>query len=211
MKNKELQEIRMKGYFIQATKGILKGEGLKGISVRNIADQAGYSYATLYNYFRDVNDLIFVCVNDFQEECNQYVADQTKNSTEGIEKLKAAIFAYIKYFVEYPGIFDLFYLTKGGDFGNKQSIMEVISKSLDHVCRNEWDYCLKRKIFKEGNIEQLKAQLRYSVIGLLSLYLNRLTPNSYTAFIRETNALIDYQLGIESERTIIEEQGTKNA
>ena len=65
MKNKELQEKRMKGYFIQATKDILKGEGLKGISVRNIADQAGYSYATLYNYFKDINDLVFVCVNDF--------------------------------------------------------------------------------------------------------------------------------------------------
>jgi AcrR family transcriptional regulator len=69
MKNKEIQEQRMRGYFIQATKNILKGEGLKSISVRNIADQAGYSYATLYNYFKDVNELIFLCVNDFQEEC----------------------------------------------------------------------------------------------------------------------------------------------
>ena len=55
MKNKIIQEQRIKGYVIQAAKEILKGEGLKSISVRNIADQAGYSYATLYNYFKDIN------------------------------------------------------------------------------------------------------------------------------------------------------------
>ncbi len=65
MKNKEVQELRMKNYFIQATKEILKGEGLQAVSVRNVADKAGYSYATLYNYFKDITELIFVCVNDF--------------------------------------------------------------------------------------------------------------------------------------------------
>ena len=58
MEKKQIQEQRIKSYFIQATKEILKGEGLKCISVRNIADKAGYSYATLYNYFKDVQDLI---------------------------------------------------------------------------------------------------------------------------------------------------------
>ena len=55
----------MRGYFIQAAKEILKGEGLESMSVRNIADQAGYSYATLYNYFKDVKDLILECIKDF--------------------------------------------------------------------------------------------------------------------------------------------------
>ena len=117
--------------------------------------------------------------------------------------MKNVILAYIRYFVEYPGIFDLFYLAQGGDFGNKQTIIEVIYKSLDKVCINEWDYCLKRKIFQEDNIEQLKTQLRYSVIGLLLLYLNRLTPKTYTEFIKEANTMIDFQLGIN--RLIIHE------
>lgn len=198
MKNKKIQEERVKGYFIQATKDILKGEGLNGISVRNVADKAGYSYATLYNYFKDINDLIFICVNDFQEECKEFVNSQTKGDTAGIEKLKATIIAYLKYFTEYPGIFDLFYLAKGGDFCNKQTIIEVINKSLDNVCADEWNFCLKHKVFKVENVEQLKAQLRYSVIGLLSLYLNRLSPKTYSEFINEANMLIDFQLGIKS-------------
>jgi AcrR family transcriptional regulator len=140
MKNKEIQEKRMKEYFIQATKDILRGEGLKSLSVRNIADQAGYSYATLYNYFKDVNDLVFLCINDFQEECKLFVKNQTKKRPKGIDKVKATILAYMNYFTEYPGIFDLFYLAKVGDFVNKQSTINVIGNSLNNVCEAEWKY-----------------------------------------------------------------------
>ncbi|NLT49326.1 MAG: TetR/AcrR family transcriptional regulator, partial [Ignavibacteria bacterium] len=41
MTKNEIHEKRMKEYFIQATKELLKGEGLKVVSVRNVAEQAG--------------------------------------------------------------------------------------------------------------------------------------------------------------------------
>ncbi|MDP4225515.1 MAG: TetR/AcrR family transcriptional regulator [Bacteroidota bacterium] len=202
MKNKEIQEKRMKEYFIQATKDILKGEGLKCISVRNIADQAGYSYATLYNYFKDVNDLIFLCVNDFQEECKLFVTKQTKKTPKGIDKVKATVLAYIGYFVEYPGIFDLFYLARVGDFGNKQTTINVISTSLDDVCDTEWDYCISHHLMPEEKVGNIKNQLKYTVIGLLLLYLNRRTPDSYSDFLNQANTQIDYLLGLNNNKTI---------
>jgi len=196
MKNKEIQEKRMKEYFIQATKDILKGEGLKSLSVRNIADQAGYSYATLYNYFKDVNDLVFLCVNDFQEECKLFVTNQTKKSPKGLDKIKTTILAYINYFVEYPGIFDLFYLAKVGDFGNKQTTVNVISNSLDSVCDTEWNYCICHNLLPIEKVESIKSQLKYTVVGLLLLYINRRTPDSYSEFINQANIQIDYLLGL---------------
>ena len=59
MEKKEIQEQRMRQYFIDAAKEIIKGEGLKCISTRNVSDRAGYSYATMYNYFKNINDLIY--------------------------------------------------------------------------------------------------------------------------------------------------------
>lgn len=191
MKNKEIQEKRMKEYFIQATKDILKGEGIKGVSVRNIADQAGYSYATLYNYFKDVNDLVFVCVSDFQEECKVFINGQMPSDLDGVNRLKATILAYLKYFVEYPGIFDLFYLTKVGDFGNKQTIISVIENSLNDACESEWNYCVEHNAFTLEESDRIKSQLRYTIIGLLLLYLNRLIPKSYSEFMKEANDQID--------------------
>ena len=177
VKNKVIQEKRMKAYFIQATKDILKGEGLKSVSVRNVAEKAGYSYATMYNYFVDVNELIFLCVKDFHEECKQFVLDRTKKKQKGIPKIKELVMAYIGYFVEYPGIFDLFYLAKVGDFGNKEDTINLIGSSLDNICEKEWNYCLSRKVVQPEHLDLIKSQLRYTVIGLLLLYLNRRIPS----------------------------------
>jgi AcrR family transcriptional regulator len=195
MNNKEIQEKRMKEYFIQATKSILKGEGLKSLNVRNIADQAGYSYATLYNYFKDVNDLVFLCVEDFQEECELFVAGQTKDIPDGKGKLKATILGYINYFVEYPGIFELFYLAKVGDFGNKQTTVNLISNSLDKVCESDWNYCLSYNLVQVEKVESIKSQLRYLVVGLLLYYLNRRRPESYSEFINQANIQIKNLIG----------------
>lgn len=187
VKNKEIQEQRMRDYFIQATKEILKAEGLRGVSVRNIADKAGYSYATLYNYFKDVNDLIFLCVSDFQEECEAYVGSKAADDSAGVERLKSLVLAYMGYFVEYPGIFDLFYMAQVADFGNKQTTIDVINNSLDNVCRREWESCITKGIFSAQKSEILRIQLKYMVIGLMLFYLNRRIPSSYLEFMDMAN------------------------
>lgn len=196
--NKAIQEQRMKGYFIQATKDILKGEGLKGVSVRNVAQQAGYSYSTIYNYFKDVNDLVFVCISDFQQECASFVADQAQSSAPGIDRLKKLVVGYVNFFVEYPGLFELFYLAKVGDFGHKEATINVINSSLDVICEKEWDYCIARGLVKAADVERLKAQLRYMVIGLLLLYLNRRFPASYSEFMSQLEVQINAILGSET-------------
>lgn len=182
MGNKEIQEQRMKGYFIQATKDILKGEGLKNISVRNVAERAGYSYATLYNYFSDVKDLIFECVVDFQEECEVFIKSETKKIQPGIEKIKAIAKAYIKYLIQYPGIFELFFLEKTSDLARKQNTAELIYTFFDKVGAEEWEYCIQNKIIKKTDSELMKPAVKYLITGMLLFYINRRQPESYKEF-----------------------------
>lgn len=190
MKNKLIQENRMKGYFIQAAKVILKGEGLKNISVRNIADQAGYSYATLYNYFKDVKDLFFECVKDFQNECEEFVVSETKKSPRGIEKIKAISKSYSKFFIQYPGIFELFFLEKITDIESKQPTSELICNFLDKLCAEEWEYCVKNEIVNVGQADSMRNILKYQIPGLLLFYINRRNPSDYKNFV----VLLDKQL-----------------
>ena len=44
-------------YFIEATRNLIQAEGVDGLSIRKIANEAGYNSATLYNYFRDLEHL----------------------------------------------------------------------------------------------------------------------------------------------------------
>lgn len=45
-------------YFIEATQKLIRTEGMDSLSIRKIANTAGYNSATLYNYFYDLEHLI---------------------------------------------------------------------------------------------------------------------------------------------------------
>ena len=197
MGNKEIQEQRMRGYFIQATKEILKGEGLKSISVRNIADRAGYSYATLYNYFKDVRDLIFECVVDFQEECETFVISETEKTPAGIEKIKSIAKAYVKYFIQYPGTFELFFLEKINDVANKQPTLKLISNFLDRLSNNDWEYCIDTKVMNKEDAKVKKNTLNFTLVGMLLLYINRRQPETYKEFSEEIENQINSILEVK--------------
>lgn len=187
MDKKQIQEQRMKGYFIDATKELLRGEGLSSVNVRNVADKAGYSFATLYNYFNDLNDLIFECVKDFQSECESTVNSKIKKSDQGKDKIRATVVAYVQYFTEYPGVFELFFLERMGNIGNKQSISELIYTFLDRLCQPHWEYCIAQHIYDKESVEKKTQQLRFCVMGMLLFYQNRFQPDNYNEFMALLN------------------------
>jgi AcrR family transcriptional regulator len=184
MSKNKIQEERMKRYFIEAAKEILRGEGLECANVRNISERAGYSYATLYNYFDDLKDLIFECVQDFRDECMEFVNNSVKNYSDGIEKIKETAKAYINYFVQYPGIFDLFYIVKVTGMGLKTDTVQIIFTLLDDLCTNQWKYCVKANLIAKDQSYKLQEILKYNITGLLLFYISRKNPDNYSDFMK---------------------------
>lgn len=58
MAHMELKKKRMLTYFIKSTQDIMTAEGMQGITLRKVADGAGYNNATLYNYFDDLDHVV---------------------------------------------------------------------------------------------------------------------------------------------------------
>lgn len=98
----------------------------------------------------------------------------------------------MKYFVQYPGIFELFYLEKTYDLGHKKPTINLIYSFLDSLCEQDWNYCLDKKIFSESEIEIKKEALRNVTVGVLLFYLNRYNPPKYDEFIKLTERQINY-------------------
>lgn len=191
MDTKQIQEERIREYFIQATKKILRGEGLKAINVRNIAKEAGYSYATLYNYFKDVKDLVFECVKDFQDECNTFIQEQVKGSQYGIPRIKKITLSYITYFVQYPGIFELFYLEKMGDLSGKKPTIKLIVDFHNEITKSEWQNCIEKNICTEQEAKIKQELLKNLTVGILIFYINRYTPKDYKEFLALAESQIE--------------------
>ncbi len=115
MDKKELQKQRMMKYFIDAAKTLMKQEDIKELSVRKIADLAGYSYATLYNYFRDLEHLLWHVIVDILDELAEklQMVVQSEEHT-GIDKIKESGRIYVNYFLENPNAFRLAFTSNPG-------------------------------------------------------------------------------------------------
>jgi len=191
MNNKELKEQRIKGYFIQAAKEILVGEGIKSLSVRSVSERAGYSYTTIYNYFEDLNDLIFYCVQDFYQECSDFVNGESNSTESSLTIMESKIMQYIKYFVNYPSVFELFFIERVVNFGNKVQTIELITDSLKNILQKDWDQVVAQKEMRQADVMKVQHRLQLTVTGLLLFYIHRRTPADYGEFIRTAKQEID--------------------
>jgi len=194
MDRKQIQDERMRGYFIDSAKNLIKGEGLRSISARHVADHAGYSYATLYNYFKDINDLIFRCVEDFSGEAENFIQSKVKDITPGKNRIKATAKAYLEYFTEYPGVFELFFLEKMGNFGNRKETAGLITGLFARLCAEDAGIWAAEEGLKQERVEETIDRLNSTMAGMLLLYENRMKPDKYSDFINTAAKYLDEML-----------------
>ncbi|MDY0342371.1 MAG: TetR/AcrR family transcriptional regulator [Lentimicrobium sp.] len=195
-KNKEIQEQRMRQYFIDATREILKGEGLKAVNVRAVSERAGYSFATLYNYFKDLNELIFICVQGFMTECEAMIDGEYSGLEPGIARIKKRMEIFIRYFTQYPDIFELFYIERMNDIGARQPTSNMIYLFTDKIIEEDVGNLIKNQTISKSQAENLSLTLKNSIIGMLLFYNNRLQPTDYNDFLKIADQQIDICLGI---------------
>ncbi|NLD94319.1 MAG: TetR/AcrR family transcriptional regulator [Fibrobacter sp.] len=185
----EVREERIKGYFLSAAKDLIRGEGLEIVSARNVAERAGYSYATLYNYFHDIRDLIFSCVEDFLEECRAFVQSYSSKVPAGKEHLISVVSGYCNFFIQYPGIFDLLFHQKISAITTAQSKTGKIVDFLPELTASDW-----RIIFGEHDTDTISDAQNayvYAIHGLLLLYLNNRQVMEYSQVMEKIQKLTE--------------------
>jgi len=85
MENKEIQKRRMMGYFLEATKSIIETEGISAVTIRKVASIAGYNSATVYNYFENLNHLIFFASLKYLKDYAEALPKYTEKSKDSFE------------------------------------------------------------------------------------------------------------------------------
>lgn len=100
---------RTKMYFLEAAKDMIASQGVESVSVRNIADAAGYSYPTLYNYFHDLNELLWETKELMILELVEILGQKMRYPLKDTEDMKGAFKVYIQYYLDHPNVFKFFY------------------------------------------------------------------------------------------------------
>ncbi len=185
---------RTKMYFLQAARDMIVSQGVESVSVRKVADKAGYAYPTLYNYFRDVNDLLFETkammildmVNLLQKEMQAPVKD--------VADLKAAFKAYIQYYLNYPNVFKFFYLypLKKPEQASEDAIAEP---DFGFMWQQAFQSFVISGRLAQKDIEAAAKTLIYAIHGMLMLsFSNNGDLSDTNNLYRDLDQIVDFLL-----------------
>lgn len=190
---KNLKRQRIKTYFLEAAKEIIIKEGYEKVSVRKVADMAGYSYATIYNYFRDLNELLWEVKEAMIEDIFEALRKEAGLKTYDIGGMKAGFRAYIEYYFKNPNIFKFFYFYP-----------HTRPREKAPAEKGEPDFAaMWRKTFKElileGKLrmEELEIAAKtiiYAMHGLIMLCLSNNGDLTEENVYKEMDRLVDYIL-----------------
>lgn len=182
---KELKRKRMRLYFIEATQKVISTEGYSAISLRKVADLAGYNGATLYSYFEDLEELILYAslkyLKDYNYEANQILhSNQTQrevwlnmwrsfcNHSFHNPKPYAYIFSG-KHAANAEEIASKYYSLYPEDLGTKTEYLSTLLKSFRLEDRNKMvlQRIAKEENFKWQHLDTINEMMIFIYRGLL--------------------------------------------
>lgn len=170
MNRKDIKEKRMKSYFIEASKKIIKEKGVGELTVKKVADLAGYAPATLYNYFNNLDELLFYTVVDFFRDCKQYVLERSENSKTSKETIVGLAIAYSRYFIENPNIYQLAFLVDikvpKEEFNDGRYVPEIVKLTLENL-----KLCAQEGTIDKEDIEIILGLIANSVNGNILFFI----------------------------------------
>lgn len=153
-RRKEIQTARMWSYFLDAASKLIKEKGLHNITIREIADEAGFTSSTVYNYFKDLSHLKFFAVMRFTKSYVQDLPSYMEKGNNTIEKWLYSWECFCRHSFELPEIYDLLYIENLGTNPEKmiQDYYQVYENELIDLSEDMQDILMNHNIAKRSSL-----------------------------------------------------------
>lgn len=187
---KEIQRTRIMRYFIDATVQIMKEEGIEHVTIRKVADIAGYNSATIYNYFQELSHLIFFAGMTFLKKYTDALPEYMAKGENSLEKYLLTWECFCKYSFAEPKIYSAIFSSNLGAQPEEllqnyytifpMDIIElpeeflpmVLESNLSKRGRVALEKSVKEGLIKEEHAEELNEMAVLMWQGMLTLLLN---------------------------------------
>ncbi len=190
---RNLKRERIKMYFIEAAKEIIINEGYASVSVRKVADMAGYSYATIYNYFADLNELMWEVKEVMVEELVEALQKKMQRTTYDIEEVKKGIRIYTEYYFKNPNVFEFFYFCPLSKPDNKTADKKEVP-DFDAIWKETFKGLVLEGRLREQDIEVVAKTFIYAIHGLIMLSFSNNGDLTEKKVYEELDKIVDFIL-----------------
>ncbi|WP_252503018.1 TetR/AcrR family transcriptional regulator [Sporosarcina sp. Marseille-Q4943] len=205
MSNKKIQLSRMWKYFIDATKEIINEDGINQVTIRKVADRAGYNSATIYNYFGEVSHLIFFASMKLLKEYTEEVTESMQKGQTSLEKYMLAWECFCRHSFQQPAIFHAVFIMDLGDHPERmiERYYEMYPSDLINIPEELKPILFERSMTKRGkSLLQLVAQdglIDERQVDSLNEMTNLLWQGMLTNIL---NNRLDYSLEEAQQKTL---------
>lgn len=132
--------------FIKATQELIDTEGLDKLSIRKIAEKAGFHNSTIYLYFKDLQHLILLASLKHFAEYNHTLAEYSRQQRSPEESFFAIWEAFGKTVLQNPPIFYNFFFGK-----YSQNLTPIIRQYYELFSEEKEEYSKEIESMYYGN------------------------------------------------------------
>lgn len=112
MNNKELRKNRVMMYFINATEELIREYGIEELTLREVAKKAGYNSATLYNYFENLDHLIFFAAMKYTKDYTLALKTYLLDSKNAMDRFLKVWECFCDFSYDNPEIYNAIFFPK---------------------------------------------------------------------------------------------------
>lgn len=114
--HKELKKARMWKYFVNAATELIEKDGIQQVTIRKVADKAGFNSATLYNYFSEFSHLLFFASMRFMKPYTKEISIVLSQKSEShLRHYVKAWECFTRHSFQTPDIFHAIFMMDLGE------------------------------------------------------------------------------------------------
>jgi len=153
IKNPKLIDRRRK-QIIDGAIQVFTAKGFHSATVREIAEAAGLTMGSLYNYIRSKEDIIYIVYDYITRILREEVIEAIAGLTDPGERLKVALRQNLHTIYEYQDV--VMFIYKASTFLDTESLHEVLARETEYI---ELFENLLRDYFKETAVDETRLRL----------------------------------------------------
>lgn len=167
---KTIKSERVKYFFADTAKKMILEQGIESVSVRKTAEMAGYSYATLYNHFKNLDQLLWDTRRLLIKDIAEYLEKNAENDISDSRGIKKIFRTYLEYYITNPNVFRFFYFHKLNEKDKKSGPEGDVD--FESYYAKTFASFLDAGTISLEEVGKIMKILIYSVHGMLTLYIS---------------------------------------
>ncbi len=166
---KERDRQEMRDNILEVASNMFLEEGYDKTSIRNIADKIEYSAGTIYQYFKDKDDIFLTIHRQAFDKLFTHF-NQIAQIEDCFERLYRLGYIYIKFALENPKLYDLMFIMHAPMNALKDELWDCGHSSFDFLYDLVQE-CIEKKRIKMHDTQATTMLIWATVHGLVSLHI----------------------------------------